>query len=271
MDRVQKLKAHFCESLNVLECDTVNGSEVVTFGVEEEPYVLNFQLDDENSIRVTIIDKDKKTAIETYTDSYETEEQFDDKINEAEAAYDVILASKPQVEQKLESKAEADRRDEVVYRFKAIRSEVKDFTDKYDHDYGEEDVSFDNDALGVASNIEMYLSDIKENCKSIVTESIEEPEELPVDQGEKKANEVSPKDTSEDEEIASALESAGELTLLQTLISKLNAIAEAEEDEINERVISDVAIQLDELLEELETIVQEWGVNYEDFRNGSYS
>lgn len=257
LNRVQQLKEHFERTMQLLECNTVNDSEVVTFGTEDEPYVLNFQLDDENSIRVTIIDKDKKVAIETYTDTYEGEEQFADKMNEAEAAYDVILASKPKVEAKLESKAEEDRRDDIVYKFKAIKSEVLDFTEKYDHDYDEEDVSFDNDAIRVSSNIEMYLSDIKKNCKGIVTESIEEPEELPVDQGEKKANEVSPKDISEDEELASALESAGELTLLQTLISKLNARAEAEEDEINERVISDVAIQLDDLLEELEAIVQE--------------
>lgn len=260
MNRVQQLKEHFERSMQLLECDTINDSEVVTFGTEGEPYVLNFQLDDEKSIRVTIIDKDKKAAIETYTDTYENEEQFADKINEAEAAYDVILASKPQVEAKLESKAEADRRDEIVFCMKTVIDDARKFTTKYDHDYDPEDTDFYTDFAFASAAIASVIREAQEyagDYKPIVTESTDNNGEKPADQGEKKEKENSPKDTSDEDEIASALESAGELTLLQTLINKLNARAESEEDEINERVVSDVAIQLDELLEELETIVQE--------------
>lgn len=256
LNHVDILKSCFEGVIPCVECDKIGEIALISFGEESEPYVLNFKLEN-SDITVNVIDKDRKAIVDSYSDTFETEEELRNKAMEAGVAYDVILASRPEVEQKLESKAESDRRDDVVYNFKAIKSEVLDFTEKYDHDYNEEDTNFDADAMRVSSNIEMYLSDIKERCKGLLTESAEEPEELPVDQGEKKANEVSPKDTIEDEELAYALESAGELTLLQTLISKLNARAESEEDEINERVVSDVAIQLEELIEELETIVQE--------------
>ena len=258
MNKLDVLKEHFGKTLNVLECDNVNGSDVVSFGTDEEPYVLNFQLDDDCTIRVSVINKEKKNIVDTYTDTYENEDEFSDRMDDAEAAYNVILASKPAVEAKLESKAEATRRGDIIDCMKMIQDDANRFTTKYDHDYNEADKDFYIDFAFAATAIEGVLNEAREHAGDYKPlKENEEPSNEPADQGEKAVDKKDNKSVVEIDETAETLENANELTLLQVLIDKLNKRALNCEDEIDERVISDVAVQLDELLDELETIVQE--------------
>lgn len=259
LDKVKLLKEHF-SNMETLECENIEGNDVVTFGTDGEPYVLNFQMNDD-TITVTVIDKDEKKAIETYEDSFATEDEFKDKLNDATSAYTLIVNAKPQVEEAIEHVENQKVYDDAVFDVGSIMTACREFFNKYNHEYvKDEHAQFNEDLKTVLTDIYTFTKQLELKLPANLWESvdaIEEPMSEPEEPVENNSKEVSPKNTKTADEASEMLEEFGEIELLQILTNKLNARAEEAEDEITERVVSDVAIQCEELVDELSRIIEE--------------
>lgn len=255
MDNKEILKAALESHHSCLECDTIEGTDIVSFGNETEPYVLNFQIKD-GQIDVNIIDKDRKAVIDNYKETFETEEELTQKANDASVAYDVILSAKPEVEKKLESKEANTRRDDAVSRLNNIITGCNEFIDKWskaDVDMLSNENQFESDLKAALVNVDYHFQPL---CKDILGKPLYEGMLEGEEPAEKKDNDEGNNDTIDKEKVEDALNAASVHDLLQTTIDKLNERADEEEDEMIERVVSDIAIQAEEMLDELDSMIQ---------------
>ena len=255
LDRKEILKSCLEGFQPCVECDTVDGVDVVSFGEENEPYVLNFQIDGD-TLSVNIIDKDRKTIIDNYSETFESDEELKQKANDATVAYSVVLSAKPTVERKIESQEESTRRDEAVFHMKEIISGCKDFVDKYDHDYDEDDVDFDKDLRTAVINIDLNRSDIVDNMKTKLYED-STPVDTPDRTGEIGSNQVIPNSTNTEEDIDEILRSASISQLLNAAANALHIKSSESEDEVVSRILDDIAVQAEELLDEFSSAIDE--------------
>lgn len=246
MDRKSIIKESIKDKYKCLECDNIKGLDVLSFGDDNEPYVLNFQVDDD-TVNVNIIDKDRKSVIDNYSESFEDEDELRDKIKDASVAYDLVISAKPVVEKKIESKEAAAERDEIIFHIGEIGKNCMNFFNKYDHDYNEDDVDFDTDLNNVLSNIDINKSDISKNFKLIY---------------ENKDSDMNDSESSTDEinnntDIDEILNSADVTELLEIATNKLRQQSESEDDEVISRILDDIAMQTEDLLDELSSAVIE--------------
>lgn len=95
-----------------LECENVNGIEVITIGTEDEPYVLNFEIGDA-SISINVIDKDKGSLVDDYEDNY-AEDTFEDCVSNAIMTYESIVKDKQHIIEVQQSRAKQKKFDEII-------------------------------------------------------------------------------------------------------------------------------------------------------------
>lgn len=95
-----------------LECENINGIDVVTVGTEDEPYVLNFEIGDA-SISINVIDKDKGSLVDEYDDTY-SEDTFEDCVSNAIMTYESIVKDKVRISEVQQSRAKQKKFDEII-------------------------------------------------------------------------------------------------------------------------------------------------------------
>ena len=254
MDHKELLKKCFEGHQPCVECDTVDGIDLISFGKEEDPYVLNFQIDG-NNLSVNVIDKDRKQLIDNYVETFDSDEELEQKANDAAVAYNIILASKPAIDEKLESKEESSRRDEAVFHAREISSSCNSFVQKYDHDYSEDDVDFDKDLRSTIINID----DHRKSLASYLKISLYEDDNIS-DDGENtieiNSEDAGNNDNIESEDITDILNSASIQQLLEVATEKIRAYADSEEEEVVKRILEDIATQEDDIVDEISSLIE---------------
>ncbi len=218
-----------------LECE--NNETVISYGTEEEPYVLNFEINDDE-ISVNIIDKDKKIIIDTYDDSFETEDELKDKVTEARVSYEVIMSAKPKIEEKLNKEVNKMDKKKTVDTLEDIKDVVTKFLDSVKDD----ETLNDESITSLAQAIQTIVNDVHSVNENILDGSIAD---------------IQIRKKSTDEDIIDAIEDATISQLLQAVVDKLNEEVEDTEDEVTERVLSDIAVQTEEMMDELVSVLQE--------------
>ena len=236
MNKRELIESILGDKYKCLECE--ENETIISYGTDDEPYILNVEIGDSNDLTVNIIDKDRKIIVDSYEDCYENEDEFKDKVVEARTSYEVILSAKPKIEEKINKEVNKMDKKKAVDTLEDIKDVVTKFLDSVKDD----ETLNDESTTSLAQAIQTIVNDVHSVNENILDGSIAD---------------IQIRKKSTDEEIIDAIEDATISQLLQAVVDKLNEEVEDTEDEVTERVLSDIAVQTEEMMDELTSVLQE--------------
>lgn len=249
-----------------LECDNVDGTDVITLGTESEPFALNFEIGDK-CISVSIIDKDKHEVIDDYDDVFETPEDLDELLNTAVDTYESMIKIKPRIIENKEKQEYRKLADEAAFHLNSIITCCEDYMRKFigNYDALDEDTGFKE----YQKTLSYILYEVKDASETILNSDIRDIQnisesnkltESPSIDGENDDNENNIDRDSNDKDYTitdDTLESATVSDLLNTAADKIETAGKEQEDELNSKLLDDIALDLRSAILEVEPFIVE--------------